>query len=61
MVRGGTQDKGYSDQKNQVNSTNSVCNEWAEESFESQPKVFEWRWCQHSHKKTSLDHFQVLL
>lgn len=46
-------------EKSQVNSINSVCREWVEEGVEIQAELLEWRWSQHSHRKTSLDCFQV--
>ena len=61
MVLGGTQERGCSDQKSQVSSTIRVYREGAEEGFEIQTEVFEWRWFQWDHEKTSLRGVQVLL
>ena len=47
--------------KSQVNCTNQVCREGAEEGFESLTGMSEWRWSQRSHREPVLDSIRVLL
>ena len=61
MVLGGTQEIRFPGQKSQVNSTNQVCREGAEEGFESLTGMSEWRWSQRSHREPVLDSIRVLL